>query len=214
MVRLKVDIKIREEEIEMAEITATIVKELRDKTGAGMMDCKNALKESDGDMEKAVDILRTKGIARASKKADRAVNEGRIEAYIHPGSKLGVLVEINCETDFVAKTDDFSSFARDVAMQIAASSPSFVKREDVDQGTIDQEMKIYREQAKEQGKPDNIIDKIATGKLDKFYSEICLIEQPFVKDPDKTIENLVTETIAKLGENITIRRFTRFKIGE
>jgi elongation factor Ts len=214
VVRLKVDIKIREEEIEMAEITATVVKELRDKTGAGMMDCKNALKESDGDMEKAVDILRTKGIARASKKADRAVNEGRIEAYIHPGSKLGVLVEINCETDFVAKTDDYSSFARDVAMQIAASSPSFVKREDVDQGTIDQEMKIYREQAKDQGKPDNIIDKIATGKLDKFYSEICLLEQPFVKDPDKTIENLVTETIAKLGENITIRRFARFNIGE
>jgi len=198
----------------MAEISAAVVKELRDKTGAGMMDCKNALKESDGDMEKAVDVLRTKGIARASKKADRAVNEGRIEAYIHPGSKLGVLVEINCETDFVAKTDDFSSFARDVAMQIAASSPSFVKREDVDQNSIDQEMKIYREQAKEQGKPENIIDKIAAGKLDKFYSEICLLEQPFVKDPDKTIENLVAETIAKLGENITISRFARFKIGE
>jgi len=179
-----------------------------------MMDCKNALKEVNGDMEKAIEVLRTKGIARASKKADRAVNEGRIEAYIHPGSKLGVLVEINCETDFVAKTDDFALFARDVAMQIAASSPLFVKREDVDQDTIDQEMKIYREQAKEQGKPDNIIDKIATGKLDKFYSEICLLEQPFVKDPDKTIENLVTETIARLGENITIRRFIRFKIGE
>jgi len=198
----------------MAEITAAVVKELREKTGAGMMDCKNALKEVNGDMEKAIEVLRTKGIARASKKADRAVNEGRIEAYIHPGSKLGVLVEINCETDFVAKTDDFALFARDVAMQIAASSPLFVKREDVDQDTIDQEMKIYREQAKEQGKPDNIIDKIATGKLDKFYSEICLLEQPFVKDPDKTIENLVTETIARLGENITIRRFIRFKIGE
>ena len=198
----------------MAEITAAVVKELREKTGAGMMDCKNALKEVSGDMEKAIEVLRTKGIARASKKADRAVNEGRIEAYIHPGSKLGVLVEINCETDFVAKTDDFGSFARDVAMQIAASSPLFVKREDVDQDTIDQEMKIYREQAKEQGKPDNIIDKIAAGKLDKFYSEICLMEQPFVKDPDKTIENLVTDTIAKLGENITIARFTRFKIGE
>lgn len=198
----------------MAEITAAVVKELREKTGAGMMDCKNALKEADGDMEKSIGILRTKGIARASKKADRAVNEGRIEAYIHPGSKLGVLVEIKCETDFVAKTDDFTSFARDVAMQIAASSPLFVKREDVDQVSIDQEMKIYREQAKEQGKPDNIIEKITAGKLDKFYSEICLLEQPFVKDPDKTIENLVTETISKLGENITIRRFTRFKIGE
>lgn len=198
----------------MADITAAVVKELREKTGAGMMDCKNALKEVDGDLEKAVEVLRTKGIARASKKADRAVNEGRIEAYIHPGSKLGVIVEINCETDFVAKTDDFTSFSRDVAMQIAASSPLFVKREDVDQNTIDQEMKIYREQAKEQGKPENIIDKIATGKLEKFYSEICLLEQPFVKDPDKTIENLVTDTIAKLGENITIRRFSRFKIGE
>ena len=198
----------------MAEITATLVKELREKTGAGMMDCKNALKDAEGDMDKAVEILRKKGIARASKKADRAVNEGRIEAYIHPGSKLGVLVEINCETDFVAKTDDFLTFTRDVAMQIAASAPLFVKREDVDQATIDSEMEIYRAQAKDQGKPDNIIDRIAAGKLDKFYSEICLMEQPFVKDPDKTIENLLTETIAKLGENISIRRFTRFKVGE
>jgi elongation factor Ts len=205
---------IRYEEMKMAEITATLVKELREKTGAGMMDCKNALKDADGDMDKAVEILRKKGIARASKKAARAVNEGRIEAYIHPGSKLGVLVEINCETDFVAKTDDFLTFTRDVAMQIAASAPLFVKREDVDQATIDSEMEIYRAQAKDQGKPDNIIDRIAAGKLDKFYSEICLMEQPFVKDPDKTIENLLTETIAKLGENISIRRFTRFKVGE
>jgi elongation factor Ts len=198
----------------MAEISAAAVKELRDKTGAGMMDCKNALVESKGDIEKASEILRKKGIASATKKASRAVNEGRIEAYIHPGSKIGVLVEINCETDFVAKTDDFATFSRDVAMQIAASSPSFVKREEVDQETIDREMDIYREQAKSQGKPENIIEKIATGKLDKFYSEICLLEQPFVKDPDKTIENLVTETIAKLGENISVRRFSRFKIGE
>jgi elongation factor Ts len=198
----------------MAEITAAIVKDLREKTGAGMMDCKNALKEANGDMDKAVEILRKKGIARASKKADRAVNEGRIEAYIHPGSKLGVLLEINCETDFVAKTEDFMTFSRDVAMQIAASAPLFVKREDVDQATIESEMEIYRGQAKQQGKPDNIIEKIASGKLDKFYSEICLMEQPFVKDPDKTISNLLTETIAKLGENISIRRFTRFKIGE
>jgi elongation factor Ts len=198
----------------MAEITASIVKELREKTGAGMMDCKNALKEANGDMDKAVDVLRKKGIARASKKAARAVNEGRIEAYIHPGSKLGVLLEINCETDFVAKTEDFMTFSRDVAMQIAASAPSFVRREDVDQATIDKEMEIYRAQAKEQGKPANIVDKIASGKLDKFYSEICLLEQPFVKDPDKTIENLLTELIAKLGENISIRRFSRFKMGE
>jgi elongation factor Ts len=198
----------------MAEISASVVKELREKTGAGMMDCKNALKEADGDMEKAVEVLRKKGIARAAKKLDRAVNEGRIEAYIHPGSKLGVLVEINCETDFVAKTDNFKTFTRDVAMQIAASAPAFVKREDVDPETIEKEMDIYRAQAREQGKPENIIDKIAGGKMDKFYSEVCLLEQPFVKDPDKTIENLLKETISQLGENISIRRFTRFKIGE
>ena len=198
----------------MAEITAAMVKDLREKTGAGMMDCKNALVEANGNLEKASEILRKKGIASASKKASRAVNEGRVEAYIHPGNKIGVLVEINCETDFVAKTDDFSAFSRDVATQIAASSPMFIKREDVDQETIDRELDIYRDQAKSQGKPDNIIEKIASGKLDKFYSEICLMEQPFVKDPDKTIENLVTETIAKLGENISIRRFSRFKIGE
>ena len=198
----------------MVEITAAVVKDLRDKTGAGMMDCKKALLEANGDLEKAIGILRKKGIASASKKASRVVNEGRVEAYIHPGSKIGVLVEINCETDFVAKTVDFSTFSRDVAMQIAASSPSFVKRDDVDQETIDRELDIYRDQAKSQGKPENIIEKIATGKLDKFYSEICLMEQPFVKDPDKTIEDLVTETIAKLGENISIRRFSRFKIGE
>jgi len=198
----------------MADITAALVKELREKTGAGMMDCKNALVEAQGDMDKAGDLLRKKGIARASKKASRAVNEGRIEAYIHPGSKIGVLVEINCETDFVAKTDEFKTFSRNVAMQIAASSPLYVKRDGVDQETIDREMDIYREQAKSQGKPENIIEKIATGKLDKFYSEICLMEQPFVKDADITIENLVTETITKLGENISIRRFSRFKIGE
>jgi elongation factor Ts len=198
----------------MAEITAGLVKDLREKTGAGMMDCKNALVESGGDMENAVEILRKKGIARASKKADRAVNEGRIEAYIHPGSKLGVIVEINCETDFVANTDDFKNFAHDVAMQIAASSPLYVRREDVAGDLIDHEMDIYKEQARSQGKPENILEKIATGKLDKFYSEICLMEQPFVKDPEKTITTLVTETIAKLGENITIRRFTRFKVGE
>ncbi len=198
----------------MADITAAVVKELREKTGAGMMDCKNALVEARGDMDKAGDLLRKKGIARASKKASRAVNEGRIEAYIHPGSKIGVLVEINCETDFVAKTDEFKTFSRNVAMQIAASSPLYVKRDGVDQETIDREMDIYREQSKSQGKPENIIEKIATGKLDKFYSEICLMEQPFVKDTDKTIENLLTETIAKLGENISINRFSRFKIGE
>jgi elongation factor Ts len=198
----------------MADITAALVKELRDKSGAGMMDCKNALVEAAGDIEKASEILRKKGIAKATKKADRAANEGRIEAYIHPGSKLGVLLEVNCETDFVANTDDYKTFCRDVAMQVAASAPKYVRREDVEQDVVDREMEIYKEQAKNQGKPDNILEKIATGKLEKFYSEICLLEQPFVKDPDKSIQTLLTETVAKLGENITISRFSRFKIGE
>jgi elongation factor Ts len=198
----------------MADISAAMVKELRDKSGAGMMDCKSALVEAEGDVEKASEILRKKGIAKATKKADRAANEGRIEAYIHPGAKLGVLLEVNCETDFVANTDDYALFCRDVAMQVAASSPKFVRREEVDQETIDHEIEIYKEQAKNQGKPDKILEKIATGKLEKFYSEIVLLEQPFVKDPDKTIQALLTETIVKLGENISIRRFSRFKIGE
>ena len=198
----------------MTEISAAMVKELREKSGAGMMDCKKALVEAKGDLEKASEILRKKGVARAAKRAERTANEGRIEAYIHPGSKLGVLLEINCETDFVANTDDFSALARNIAMQIAASSPQFISREDVDQKTIDSEMDIYKEQARAQGKPDAILEKIATGKLDKFYSEVCLLEQPFVKDPDQTIEAYLKEAIGKLGENITIRRFTRFKIGE
>ncbi len=198
----------------MAEITAAKVKELRDKSGAGMMDCKKALVETDGDIEKAIEILRKKGIAKAAKRIDRAANEGMVESYIHPGAKLGVLVEVNCETDFVAKTDDFREFSRNVAMHIAASAPRYIKREDVEQEVIDKEMEIYKTQAKEQGKPEAIQEKIALGKLDKFYSEICLLEQPYVKDPDKTIQALLTETIAKLGENITINRFSRFKIGE
>jgi len=198
----------------MADISAALVKELRDKSGAGMMDCKNALVEAKGDLDKAGEILRKKGIAKATKKADRVANEGRIEAYIHLGSKLGVLLEVNCETDFVANTDDYATFCRDVAMQIAASTPRFLHREEVDQETVDREIEIYKEQARNQGKPEQILEKIATGKLDKFYSEICLLEQPFVKDPDKTIQTLLTEAIARLGENISIRRFSRFKIGE
>jgi len=198
----------------MAEITAVMVKELREKSGAGMMDCKKALQETNGDLEKSVELLRKKGIAAAEKRADRAANEGRIESYIHPGSKLGVIVEINCETDFVAKTDDFENFAHDIAMHIAASAPRFIKREDVDQESIDKEMEIYKDQAKAQGKPEAIIEKIAAGKLDKFYSEVCLMEQPFVKDPNISIKDLLTETIAKLGENITINKFSRLKIGE
>ena len=198
----------------MAEVSAAAVKDLREKTGAGMMDCKKALQEADGEFEKAVEILRKKGIASAAKRAGRSVKEGRIEAYIHPGSKLGVLLEVNCETDFVANTADFKTFTRDVAMQIAASAPLFIRREEVTQALIDKEMEIYREQARQQGKSEKILDKIASGKLDKFYSEICLLEQPFVKDPDKTIQVLLSETIGKLGENIDIRRFSRFKVGE
>ena len=198
----------------MAEITATLVKELREKSGAGMMDCKKALQETDGDMEKSIELLRKKGIAAAEKRADRAANEGRIESYIHPGNKLGVIVEVNCETDFVAKTDAFKDFTHDIAMHVAASAPRFIKREDVDQESIDKEMEIYKDQAKSQGKPDAIIEKIAAGKMDKFYSEVCLMEQPFVKDPNISIKDLLTDTIAKLGENITINRFSRLKIGE
>jgi len=198
----------------MVEISAALVKELREKSGAGMMDCKNALVESGGDIEKASEILRKKGIAKASKKTNRVANEGKIESYIHPGSKLGVLVEINCETDFVANRDDFKNLAHDIAMHIAASSPLYVRKDDIPSEVIDQEMDIYREQARVQGKPEAILDKIAQGKLGKFYSEVCLVDQPFVKDPDKTIQGLLTETIAKLGENITIRRFSRFKVGE
>ena len=198
----------------MADISAALVKELRDKSGAGMMDCKKALTETGGNVDKAIEILRKKGIAAASKRSDRVANEGRIEAYIHPGSKLGVIVEVNCETDFVAKTDDFMTLCKDIAMHIAASAPGYIKREDVEQAIIDKEIEIYKEQARAQKKPENILDKIAQGKLEKYYSEICLLEQPFVKDPDKNIQDLLTETIAKLGENITIRRFARFKVGE
>jgi elongation factor Ts len=198
----------------MAEITAALVKELREKSGAGMMDCKKALVETDGNMEKAIEALRKKGIASAAKRADRSANEGKIESYIHPGSKLGVLVEVNCETDFVAKTDDFQVLTKDLAMHIAAADPKYIKREDVEQNVIDSEIEIYKEQARGQKKPEAILDKIAQGKLEKFYSEICLLEQPFVKDPDKTIQSLITDYIAKIGENISIKRFARFKIGE
>ena len=198
----------------MSEVSAAAVKNLREKTGAGMMDCKKALQEANGDLEKAIEILRKKGIASAAKRAGRAVKEGRIEAYIHPGSKLGVLLEVNCETDFVANTPDFKTFTRDVAMQIAASSPLFIRREEVTQDVIDKEMDIYTEQARQQGKPEKILEKIAAGKMDKFYSDMCLLEQPFVKDPDKTVQVLLNETIAKLGENIDIPRFSRFKVGE
>jgi elongation factor Ts len=198
----------------MADITAQMVKELREKTNAGMMDCKKALVETDGDFDKAVNYLREKGIAKAAGKSGRATKEGIIASYIHAGSKLGVMVEINCETDFVARTDDFKVFAKDIAMHVAASAPLAVAREDIDEETVNNEREIYRQQAINEGKPEKIIDKIVDGKLDKYYSEACLMEQPFVKDNDKTVNDLVNETIARLGENISIRRFVRFHLGE
>ena len=198
----------------MADITASMVKELRDKTGAGMMDCKKALSKSEGDVEKAVKYLREQGIASAAKKSSRDTSEGVIFSYIHPGDKLGVLVEINCETDFVARTDNFRNFAKDIAMQIAAAEPKVVGREEVTPELIESERQIYKALAEKEGKPANIIDKIVGGKMEKFYSEACLMEQAFVKDNDKTITDVVKETIASLGENINIKRFVRFRLGE
>lgn len=196
-------------------ITAAIVKELRDKTGAGMMDCKKALTETEGDITKAIDLLRVKGIAKAEKKADRSAKEGIVYSYIHPtGKKLGVLVEINCETDFVAATDDFNAFAKDIAMQIAAMAPIAIKREDVPSDVVEREKAVYKEQVLSEGKPEHIADRIITGKLDKFFKENVLLEQEFFKDTDKTIETYLKETIGTLGENIAIARFARFKVGE
>ena len=196
------------------EITAEQVKELREKTGVGIMDCKKALKECEGDMEKAVDYLRKKGIATAKKRGGRAASEGQIASYIHAGGKIGVLVEINCETDFSGKTDDFSAFARDIAMQIAATNPLAVDREGLAQDVLAREREIYATQARESGKPDKIIEKIVDGKMGKFYSEVCLLEQPYVKNPDITVQDLLNELIAKTGENIVIRRFARYQLGE
>ncbi|OCC16045.1 Translation elongation factor Ts [Dissulfuribacter thermophilus] len=198
----------------MATITADMVKELRTRTNAGMMDCKKALQECGGDMDKAVQWLRQKGLAVAAKRAGRATSEGVIQSYIHAGNKLGVLVEVNCETDFVAKTDQFVQFAKDVAMHIAAANPICIKREEVPEDVLNKERELYEKQAKEQGKPDHIIEKIVTGRLEKFYKEVCLLEQPFVKDPDKSIQDLLNELIASIGENISIRRFARFQVGQ
>jgi elongation factor Ts len=196
------------------EISAAQVKELREQTGAGMMDCKKALTDAKGDFEEAAKLLRERGIAKAATKSGRETSEGVIASYIHPGDKLGVLVEIACETDFVARTDKFRQFTHDVAMQIAASSPLCVRREDLDQKVIEAEREIYRTQAKNEGKPDKILDKIADGKVEKYYAEVVLMEQPFVKDNDKTIGDYVKETIGSLGENIQIKRFCRFRLGE
>lgn len=195
-------------------ISASVVMELREKTGAGMMDCKKALEESNGDVEKAIEFLRKRGLKQAEKKVGRSANQGIIQSYIHPGSRLGVLVEINCETDFVARTEDFQEFAKDIAMQIAAANPLVVDRSELDQTKIEAEMEIYRAQAREQGKPEAIVEKMALGKLDKYYQEVCLLEQSFVKDPNKTVRDLMNEKIAKLGENMILKRFVRFQLGE
>jgi len=196
------------------DISATMVRDLREKTGAGMMDCKKALAESGGNFEKAVDYLRQKGLATAAKRAGRVASEGRIGSYIHAGGKIGVLVEVNCETDFVAKTDDFQNFAKDLSMQIAASTPLFVRREEVPPEALEKEREIYRIQAREAGKPEKVIDKIVDGKLEKYYGEVCLLEQVFVKDTDIKIQDLLNGLIGKLGEKIEIRRFARFQVGE
>ena len=198
----------------MSTISASAVKELREMSGAGMMDCKKALTEASGDIEKAIDILRKTGIAKARIKSGRSAKEGIILPYIHPGAKLGVLIEINCETDFVANTDDFKNLSKDIAMHIAASAPISVTREEIPQRTLEREKEIYADQARESGKPENIIEKMTEGRLNKFYQENVLLEQTFVKDPDKTVLDLITETVAKLGENILISRFSRFQLGE
>jgi elongation factor Ts len=191
----------------------TLVKELREKTGAGILDCQHALKESDNDLDRAVEHLRQKGLATAQKKAGRETNEGTIAAYIHPGSRIGVLVEVNCETDFVARNEEFQAFVKDLALQIAASNPAYVKRDDIPAAVIEKEKQIYQAQAKEMGKPEAAWPKIVEGKIEKFYQEACLMEQVFIKDPTVTIKDLVTQKIAKIGENITIRRFTRYQLG-
>jgi len=196
------------------EIPASMVKELRQRTGAGMMDCKRALQEANGDMEKAIEILREKGLAAAAKKAGRIAAEGIVDAYIHGGGRIGVLVEVNCETDFVAKNDEFKAFVRDIAMHIAASNPQYLSREDVPEHVIEKEKEILRAQALNEGKPEKIVDKIVEGRLEKFFKDVCLLEQPFVRDPDRTVKDIVTEKIATIGENINIRRFVRYERGE
>lgn len=194
-------------------ISADKVKALRERTGVGIMDCKSALTETDGDIDKAVELLRKMGIASAEKRAGRETDEGLVEAYIHAGSQLGVLVEINCETDFVANTDEFKNFARDIAMQVAATGPRVVSREDFPQGEIDKELEIYKTQANNEGKPENIIERFVQGKLEKFYQENALMEQSYIKDPSKNIKELLAEVITKTGENINIRKFVRYQLG-
>ncbi len=196
------------------EISASLVKQLREQTGAPMMDCKKALQESGGDFEKAVTYLRQKSLATVTKKASRTTSDGLIVSYIHPGSKIGVMVELNCETDFVARGDDFTAFSKNVAMHIAALNPLYIRREDVSEQVMESEKAIYREQAKQSGKPEKFWDKIISGRLEKFYAEVCLLEQTSIKDDTRTVQEVLNELIAKLGENISIRRFVRYQLGE
>jgi elongation factor Ts len=198
----------------MTTISATLVKQLREKTGAGMMDCKQALVECDADMDKAVDFLRKKGLATAQKRAGRAMTQGTVQSYIHMGGKLGVMVEVNCETDFVAKNEDFLNFANNIAMHIAATSPLGIRPEDISQETINREKDIYQAQALEMGKPENVVPKIVEGKMNKFFKDNCLLNQPYVRNPELSVEDLLNELIGKIGENISIRRFVRFQTGE
>lgn len=196
------------------DVSAAAVKELREKTGAGMMDCKKALAECRGDLNKAVDYLRQKGLAAAAKKASRTATDGAVGAYVHPGGKIGVLVELNCETDFVARTAEFQNLLKDIAMQIAAANPRYIRPEEVPSGDLQKEREIYRQQALETGKPEKVIEKIVDGKIDRFYSEVCLLEQAFIKNPERKVADILTEAMARLGENIQVKRFSRYQLGE
>lgn len=198
----------------MSEVSAASVRDLRERTGAGMMDCKKALAEVKGDVEKAIVYLREKGLAAAAKRAGRTAADGLVEAYIHAGGKIGVLIEVNCETDFVARTDDFKGLVRDLAMQVAAANPRFVSREEVPAAVIEQERAIYAAQAASSGKPAPVIEKMVNGKIEKFFADVCLLEQAFIKDPDRPVSRLVSDAVAKMGENIVVRRFARFQLGE
>jgi elongation factor Ts len=196
------------------DVSAAAVKELREKTGAGMMDCKKALAECRGDLNKAVDYLRQKGLAAAAKKASRTATDGAVGAYVHPGGKIGVLVELNCETDFVARTAEFQNLLKDMAMQIAAANPRYIRPEEVPSGDLQKEREIYRQQALETGKPEKVIEKIVDGKIDRFYSEVCLLEQAFIKNPERKVADILTEAMSRLGENIQVKRFSRYQLGE
>jgi elongation factor Ts len=196
------------------EISTELVKDLRQRTGAGVMDCKTALRESEGNIEGAIDYLRRKGLASAAKRAGRIATDGLVSAYIHAGGKIGVLVEVNCETDFVARTEDFQTFVKNTAMQVAATNPQYIIREEVPPEVLEKERDIYRTQALEEGKPEKVIDKIVSGKLERFFAEVCLLEQTYIKDPDLTVKEVLDALIAKVGENISIRRFARFQLGE